>query len=101
MMPVYCFKNSNGEDIESYFSYDDAPKIGDTVEIDGMECTRIPSFILDTSGIERKTHKYPYVSRALPRNLSGVGSYDSQGRPVIRSQSHERDVASRHDMVKE
>tara|TARA_R110002124_G_scaffold113388_1_gene267712 strand:+ start:9878 stop:10180 length:303 start_codon:yes stop_codon:yes gene_type:complete len=100
-MPIYAFVDNNGAEVESFFSFDDVPSIGDKVEIDGVECTRVASFILDTAGIERKTHKYPYVSRSLPRNLSGVGNYDKQGRPVIRSQAHERNVASEHGYVKE
>ena len=100
-MPVYLFRDEKGIEVESYYRYEDAPRIGDTVDIGGSKCTRVASFIIDSAGIERKTHKYPYVSRALPRNLTGVNNYDKQGRPIIRSQSHERDVAARHDMVKE
>lgn len=100
-MPIYAFKTASGQEVESYFPADEAPSIGSEVEINGALCTRVPSFVLDSAGISRKTHQYPYVSRALPRKLPGVGDYDNQGRPVIRSQSHERDVAARHDYVKE
>lgn len=100
-MPIYLFVNKGGQEVESFFTADLAPRIGDKVEINGAECTRVASFILDSAGIERKTHKYPYVSRALPRNLPGVENYDKQGRPVIKSQGHERDVAARHNMIKE
>tara|TARA_R100001594_G_scaffold67913_2_gene102221 strand:+ start:919 stop:1221 length:303 start_codon:yes stop_codon:yes gene_type:complete len=100
-MPIYLFVNEKGQEVESFFSSDSAPRIGDEVEIDGSKCTRVASFILDSAGIERKTHKYPYVSRALPRNLPGVENYDKQGRPVIKSQSHEKNVAARHNMIKE
>ena len=98
---MYLFSTNDGREVESYFPVDDAPKIGDTVEINGVQCTRKPSFVLDSAGINRKTHQYPYVSRALPRNMPGVESYDKQGRPVIKSQQHERNVAAQHDMVKE
>ena len=100
-MPIYAFTTSDGQEVESFFSSDEAPKIGDTVDINGVQCTRIASFILDSAGIDRKTHKYPYVSRDLPRNLPGVGDYDKQGRPIIRSQSHERNVAAENDYIKE
>ena len=66
-MPIYLFVNKGGQEVESFFTADLAPRIGDKVEINGAECTRVASFILDSAGIERKTHKYPYVSRALPR----------------------------------
>tara|TARA_R100000808_G_C2154131_1_gene164898 strand:- start:1368 stop:1670 length:303 start_codon:yes stop_codon:yes gene_type:complete len=100
-MPVYLFKTAEGLEVESFFTANEAPKIGDTVEINGMECTRVPSFVLDSAGINRKTHQYPYVSRALPRNMPGVENYDKQGRPIIKSQQHERNVAAQHDMIKE
>lgn len=100
-MPLYAFVDENGNEHELFYNSSDVPSIGSTVEGDGKVLTRVASFILDTAGIERKTHKYPYVSRALSRNLEGVGSYDGQGRPIIKSQSHERDVAARHGMIKE
>ncbi len=100
-MPLYAFVDENGLEHELFYNSSDVPSIGTTVEGDGKVLTRVASFILDTAGIERKTHKYPYVSRSLSRNLEGVGSYDGQGRPIIKSQSHERDVASRHGMIKE
>ena len=100
-MPTYEFVNQeSGSKVESYFSYDDAPRIGDVIVIDGQECRRVPSFILDEAGIARKTHKYPYVSRTLPRNINGCDCNHS-GQPIIKSQAHERNVASEHDMAKE
>ena len=100
-MPVYLFKGDNEREVEAYFVAKEVPKIGDVVDILGEQCTRVPSFVLDSAGIRRKTHQYPYVSRALPRNMPGVGAYDKHGRPIIKSQSHERNVASQHGMVKE
>ena len=100
-MPIYAFETESGEQLESFFSPNDVPSIGEKTVIGGVQCTRVASFILDSAGINRKTHQYPYVSRALPRNLSGVGDYDKQGRPIIRSQAHERSVASQHGYVKE
>jgi hypothetical protein len=100
-MPIYAFTTDDGQEIESFFEFDEAPKIGDVVDINGIQCTRVPSFVLDSAGINRKTHQYPYVSRALPRNLSGVGDYDKKGRPIIRSQAHERNVASEHGYIKD
>jgi len=100
-MPVYLFQTDEGLEVESFFPSEEAPKIGDTVDISGTQCTRIPSFVLDSAGINRKTHQYPYVSRSLPRNLPGAEHYDKQGRPIIKSQQHERNVAAQHDMIKE
>tara|TARA_R110002096_G_scaffold305287_1_gene500153 strand:+ start:239 stop:538 length:300 start_codon:yes stop_codon:yes gene_type:complete len=99
-MPIYAFEDQNGAEHELFFNSSEVPSIGDTVEGDGKTLTRVPSFVLDAAGISRKTHQYPYVSRSLPRNLEGADC-NKQGQPIIRSQAHERDVASRHDMEKD
>ena len=99
-MPIYAFEDQNGVEHELFFNSSEVPKIGDTVEGDVKTLTRVPSFVLDAAGISRKTHQYPYVSRSLPRNLEGADC-NKQGQPIIRSQAHERDVASRHDMEKD
>ena len=100
-MPSYEFVNQeDGSKVEAYFEYDDAPRIGDLVEIGGASCRRIASFILDRAGIARKTHKYPYISRTLPRNINGCDC-NNKGQPIIKSQAHERNVAAEHDMAKE
>tara|TARA_R100000808_G_scaffold22508_1_gene48984 strand:+ start:8740 stop:9042 length:303 start_codon:yes stop_codon:yes gene_type:complete len=100
-MPNYLFVNqSDGTKVEAYFPVEDAPRIGDLVEIKDEVCRRIASFNLDVAGIARKTHQYPYVSKSLPRNLRGCET-NQKGQPIIKSQAHERDVASEHDMAKE
>ena len=100
-MPNYLFVNqSDGTKVEAYFPVEDAPRIGDLVEIKDEVCRRIASFNLDVAGIARKTHQYPYVSKSLPRNLRGCET-NQKGQPIIKSQAHERDVASEHDMANE
>ena len=100
-MPNYLFVNqSDGTKVEAYFPVEDAPRIGDLVEIKDEVCRRIASFKIDVAGIARKTHQYPYVSKSLPRNLRGCET-NQKGQPIIKSQAHERNVASEHDMAKE
>lgn len=100
-MPFYVFKNLETGDKEDFFyNSDHVPKIGDVIKNAGAEYRRLPSFILDTAGIERKTHKYPYISRVLPRNINQC-ECNPKGQPIIKSQAHERSVASEHDMAKE
>ena len=100
-MPFYVFEDiETKEPQDLFYSSKDAPKIGDVITSDGRELKRVASFVLDSAGIARKTHKYPYVSRSLPRNLGG-GDCNSKGQPVIKSQAHERNVASEHDMAKD
>ena len=100
-MPIYEFVNvETGDKEDVFFHSSNAPSIGDQIEHEGRMLRRAPSFILDSAGIARKTHKYPYVSRSLPRNLGGCDC-NSKGQPVIKSQAHERNVASEHDMAKD
>jgi len=99
-MPIYSFVDDSGQEHELFFNASEAPRIGSEISGNGKTLTRVASFMLDTEGIARKTHQYPYVSRSLPRNLEGTDC-NKQGQPIIRSQAHERDVASRHDMEKE
>jgi len=99
-MPIYLFKDEDNNDVEHFFDTSNAPSIGEQVMVDGVLCTRRASFLIDSAGIERKTHKYPYVSRSLCRNIEGCNTTED-GKPIITSQNHEREVAARHDMVKD
>ena len=100
-MPNYLFKElETKESVEAFYQSKDAPSIGDVVDIEGKKCKRVASFVLDTAGIARKTHKYPYISRVLPRNIRGC-ECNGKGQPIIKSQAHERNVASEHEMAKE
>ena len=99
-MPVYAFKDEQGVEAEHFFNSSEAPSIGATVVIEGKNLKRIPAFNVDTAGIARKTHKYPYVSRSLCRNAEGCQT-NAKGQPIITSQRHEREVAARHDMAKD
>ena len=100
-MPFYVFEEGETKEQQDlFYRSKDVPKIGDVVNEDGRELRRVASFVLDSAGIARKTHKYPYVSRTLPRNLGGCDC-NSKGQPIIKSQAHERNVASEHDMAKD
>lgn len=99
-MPIYLFMDEDKQDVEHFFKSDDVPRVGEQTVIGGALCTRKPSFSVDTAGIARKTHKYPYVSRSLCRNAKGCKT-NRRGQPIIKSQRHEREVAARHDMVKD
>jgi hypothetical protein len=99
-MPSYLFENDEGKTATQYYPYEEAPKIGQQVTIEGDQYKRVWSFNIDAAGIRRKVEKYPYVSRVLPRNIDGCEA-NSAGQPIIRSQRHEVEVAARHDMGKD
>lgn len=97
---IYLFKTKEGAEIELDFPMGTAPKIGDWIIRNGVEMQRVVSFHLDESGIARKTHQYPYVSNALPRKLEGC-ELNKQGKPIITSQNHEKEIMSQHGYTKE
>jgi hypothetical protein len=100
-MPIYEFINvDTGNKKDVFFNSSSAPRIGEEIEYEGGTFRRVPSFHLDSAGISRKTHKYPYVSRSLPRNIQGC-EVNKKGQPIIKSQAHERNVAAEHDMAKD
>ena len=87
-MPIYVFEDSEGIKHDIFFSLEDAPKIGDEIQWQGKIVRRVAHYHLDTAGIARKTHKYPYKARSQP------------GQPTIRSQQHEKEYAAKNDMEK-
>ncbi|MGD9631424.1 MAG: hypothetical protein AB7V18_19465 [Pyrinomonadaceae bacterium] len=44
--------------------------------------------------------KYPYVSNRLPRNLEGCKT-DHNGKPVVMSKKHEREIMAKHGYSRE
>ena len=78
-MPMYDFETPTGETVEHFFPMAEAPKIGQTVDIDGVACTRLMSdcqmSVSETIG--------PFVSRTLPRNDPRAPRHDKDGRPMF------------------
>lgn len=97
-MPLYPFIDESGEVQEFMFSMKEAPSIGTTVTIDGKEWIRVASDFTVDPGTNRS--QYPYVSNALPRNLAGCPT-NKQGKPVIMSRRHERNIAAIHGYAKD
>jgi hypothetical protein len=98
-MPLYLFKSETGEQIEKFYSMTDAPKIGDTVEIDGVLCTRVPSFQLSEE-INTVCNKYPYTSMKHGAFMAGA-KHDKQGRAIIESRNHEKKFMAIHDLARD
>jgi hypothetical protein len=98
MMPSYEFETKDGKVIECVFAMRDVPAIGSSFEhpLFGT-VVRVPSGTQVSPNFT--TSAYPYVSRALPRNLAGV-KCDANGHPIIHSRREERNVASRHGYVR-
>lgn len=93
---IYEFENVNtGEKRDFHYLMENAPCIGEIVKHSGNEWRRVVNFHVD-GGMEAKVHGYPYLSSSLPRNLEGCET-NSQGKPIITSRNHEKQVMSRHD----
>lgn len=97
-MPNYQFRSGDGETIEKWYPADDAPDLGAVIVVGGKRYTRIlSSGIQIDAGVEQKVHGYPYVSNVLPKELEGVECVrtgKNAGKPIIRSQNHEREVGA-------
>jgi hypothetical protein len=92
---IYEFVNiKTNEPKELHYRMSEAPIIGEIVSLQGEDYRRVASCSIDV-GLETKVHGYPYVSNSLPRNLAGCET-NKQGKPIISSTTHERNVMSRH-----
>ena len=97
---IYEFVNSNtGEPREFHYQMGAAPVIGEIIKKNGEEYRRVSSSHVD-SGMDAKVHGYPYLSSSLPRNLKGCDT-NRQGKPIITSRNHERELMSRHGYERE
>jgi len=94
----YEFLDSDGNVVEITMLMRDAPSIGSIITHEGQTLTRIASTPQVDPGTNR--HQYPYVSTALPRRLDGCKT-NRQGKPVIMSKRHEREIMSRHGFEKD
>jgi hypothetical protein len=98
-VPSYAFiDESTGKSCELVFAMKDAPPIGATVEVDGKRLVRVVSDFQVDPATNRS--QYPYVSSSLPRRLAGCKT-NSQGKPIIESRRHERNVMAQHGYEKE
>lgn len=99
-MPQYEFVADDGQIVEKSYPMRDAPPIGAEITVDGKVFRRVFCGTVDQAGIDRKTHKYPFVSHALPPYLPGC-KHTHTGNNIIRSQRHEREVLARTGYVRE
>jgi hypothetical protein len=94
----YEFEDSQGNVVELDMRMSEAPAIGDIITHDGVTLRRIASIPQVDAGTCRG--QYPYVSHALPRKLAGCQT-TRDGKPIIKSKRHERNVMSQHGYAKD
>ena len=76
------------------------PSIGEVVTIKGENYTRLVSDYQVSAEVETVTHKYPYVSRSMPKNLAGCET-NKKGQPIITSRRHEREIMGRYGLKRD
>ena len=96
-MPMYEFERLvDGKMVERFYEMRDVPDIGGVIVVEGRALRRIVSSGVQVSAeVATVVHGYPYVSHSLPRKLDGC-ECDPQGKPIVRSRAHERNIASEH-----
>ena len=95
---IYEFKDDHGNVVEISMSMREAPSIGSIIVHEGRHLTRIASEMQVDPGSNRS--QYPYVSHALPRRLEGCKT-TPDGKPLIMSKRHERNVMAQHGFEKD
>lgn len=80
-MPTYSFKAPSGKIVELFYTMDEAPSIGDEVDVVGMKLVRIP----DRVQVDAKADKH-FTSRSLPRWDANAPRHNSVGQPQFASQ---------------
>lgn len=92
---LYVFRDeSTGKTVDLDFPFGKAPKIGKIIRRNGRRLCRIFSCYLAVEQVARVTWGYPFRSESLPRGCCPE-SQDAKGRPIIKSQAHEREVLAR------
>ena len=102
-MPVYQFKSADDDTkiLEKYFDVDNVPEIGSTIIDSGSSWIRILSTDIQIGAdVRNVVHKYPYVSSTLPKNI-GDCEKTPRGKPIIKSQAHERDICAKYGFVRD
>jgi hypothetical protein len=98
---MYDFKRqSDGKVVEIFYSMSTVPSIGKVVTIEGEDYTRLVSDYQVSAEVETITHKYPYVSRSMPKNLAGCET-NKKGQPIITSRRHEREIMGRYGLKRD
>lgn len=99
-MPIYEFQATDGTKVERFFSAKNAPDLGKTIRFGGKTYRRIMSTPQISADVKNVVHKYPYVSRSLPRHMPGA-QHTKEGMPIIRSRQHEREVGAQQGLKRD
>lgn len=90
-MPYYPFVSDSGEQVELYYSMDDVPDIGETVEEEGIEYKRVLSRL---GGVKVAQ---PIRSFQIRDNHPDVPHYDKEGAACFENKAQAREFAEKHN----
>lgn len=94
-MPIYEFITDDGSIVEELCEAPPkGPRIGDQISVDGRRLTRVASSAQVGAHVGTAVHGYPYTSLSMPRWSKGC-KHTKDGKPIINSQRHERQVMAR------
>lgn len=91
-MPIYTFKTESGKTREMFYSMDDAPRIGATIEVGGIPLTRQ----VDRVNVDCR-QEVRFTSSGLPRNHPDAPACDAQGKPVFASKKQVDEFVAKQD----
>jgi hypothetical protein len=92
-MPRYSFKTlKSGKEVELFYPMDEAPSIGDEIDVLGMKLVRIP----DLPQVDCKQDVH-FTSCALPRWDKNADSHDAAGKPQFKSQKAVREYVAKSE----
>lgn len=91
-MPIYTFKTESGKTEEMFFSMDDAPSIGATIDIGGIMLTRQ----VDRVAVDCRPEVH-FTSNGLPRNHPDAPACNEQGKPVFASKKQVDEFVAKQD----
>lgn len=92
MAPIYTFSTPSGAKRELFFSMDDAPSIGETVEVGGIELVRQVDKVQICA--HQDTH---FVSHSLTRNHPDAPRVDKNGKPCFQSKKEVDEFVSKQE----
>lgn len=91
-MPRYSFKTESGKEVELVFTMDEAPSIGEEIDVLGMKLVRIP----DLPQVDCKQDIH-FTSSSLPRWDKNAARHDADGKPQFESQKAVREYVAKSE----
>lgn len=96
-MPTYQFEAPDGSLVERDYPFGEAPHLGETVELDGVTCTRV---ISDHLAVAKRTVE-PFTAVTLPPWAPGAPRYETDrsspfyGQPKFKSRAEAEEFQAR------